>query len=258
MSSYDAWADYYDLIHTGLPGEAEFYVGQAVRIGGITLELGCGTGRLAIPMAMSGVHVVGLDNSRPMLEICQAKIEAIGDTPGRLDLVEADMIDFSLDARFDFIAMAYRTFMHALTQEDQHACLGAVHRHLKDDGLFVLNVWAARPSLIARFLGGHGGTLRLIGRHPAPEGNGRLVHYCAATYNEHAQTFTETHVLEEVDEDGRITGAIDLPLTRVWFTPREMGNLLRSCGFTVEAVFGDFDCRPFTDSSSEMIWLLRK
>ena len=60
MAEFDAWARYYDLIHEGLPGEAEFFVGQAARLGGQTLELGCGTGRLAVAMAMSGADVVGL------------------------------------------------------------------------------------------------------------------------------------------------------------------------------------------------------
>ena len=115
MTEFDAWAPYYDLVHKGLPGEAEFYVGQAVRLGGETLELGCGTGRIAIPMAMSGVCVRGLDNSPAMLEMCREKHRAVGETPGALTLIEGDMRDFSLDKRFGFVALAYRTFMHLLT-----------------------------------------------------------------------------------------------------------------------------------------------
>ena len=82
MAEFDAWAEYYDIIHQGLSGEAEFYVGQAVRIGGRTLELGCGTGRIAIPMAMSGVAVTGLDRSDAMLAICREKLSAAGPLSG--------------------------------------------------------------------------------------------------------------------------------------------------------------------------------
>ena len=60
MHEFDAWAKYYDLIHQGLDGEAEFYIGQAARARSRTLELGCGTGRICIPMAMSGCDVVGV------------------------------------------------------------------------------------------------------------------------------------------------------------------------------------------------------
>ena len=96
---FDGWAPYYDLIHKGLPGEAEFYVGQAVRIGGPTLELGCGTGRVAIPMAMSGVDVIGLDLSPRMLELCREKSEAVSPLQGSIELVEGDMATFDFHAK---------------------------------------------------------------------------------------------------------------------------------------------------------------
>ena len=142
MAVFDGWAEYYDLIHQGLPGEAEFYVGNAMRQGGRTLELGCGTGRLAIPMAMSGVDVVGLDNSKAMLDCCREKLAEIGDTPGRLDLVQGDMRAFAFAGCFELAVIAYRTFMHLLTNEERRACLSAVHRHLAAGGVLMMNYWS--------------------------------------------------------------------------------------------------------------------
>ena len=78
MADFDVWAAYYDLVHKGLPGEAEFYLGQAVKRGGPVLEVGCGTGRIAISMAMSGLDVTGIDNSAGMLALCREKMAAVG------------------------------------------------------------------------------------------------------------------------------------------------------------------------------------
>ena len=257
-AEFDPWADYYDLIHTGLPGEAEFYVGQAVRIGGSTLELGCGTGRIAIPMAMSGVDVVGLDNSRAMLACCLEKLEAIGEMPGSLRLIQGDMAAFELDARFDFIAMPYRTFMHLLTPVDQKRALTAVRRHLADDGVFIVNLWAATPSAIAPYIGLEEHEYRYAGKHAIPGTETALLDHCAASYDEFRQVFTEDHFLQELDADAEVVDSVELSLTRAWTTPREMQHLVELCGFAVEAVFGDFDCGPFTSESTEMIWVLRK
>lgn len=259
MTEYDGWAPYYDLIHKGVPGEAEFYTGQAVRRAGKTLEIGCGTGRIAIPMAMSGVDVTGMDISPAMLEVCREKLDAVGEVPGRLELVEADMADFDLGNRFDFIAIPYRTFMHLLTQEKQRSCLRCVRRHLAEDGLFAFNVWAARPSAIVPHLGGEGQPkTHFAGEYDVPEMNLALTHYFSAVYDEYTQRLVETHWVQELDRQGREMDGTTLSLTRAWTTYREMDNLVRLCGFKPDAVLGDFDCTPFNRDSTEMVWLLHR
>ncbi len=253
MSAFDGWADYYDLIHRGLPGEAEFYVGQAVRIGGPALELGCGTGRLAIPMAMSGVDVVGLDNSAGMLEICREKHAAVGPVSGSLELVEADMTVFSLRRQFRFVAMAYRTIMHLHLPAQQRAALKCVRAHLAPGGIFILNTWAPSPSTIAA---PQPAGFVEAGRYDLPDG-GVVRHSCRTHFDGYLQRLVEEHRIEETDRSGRVVESRSLPLVRTWTTLREMDNLVRLSGFDVEAVFGDFDCNPIGPSSTEMIWVLR-
>jgi len=258
VAEFDLWAEYYDVIHNGLPGEAEFYVGQAVRIGGETLELGCGTGRIAIPMAMSGVRVTGLDNSKAMLDVCREKANEVGSVPGSLHLVQADMRDFALDREYDFVAMAYRTFMHLMSQDEQRRCLVNVRRHLAADGVFILNLWAPRPSSVALLAGNGSGGLRFAGEHPLRNDDLRLVHYCGSRVNEYLQELSEEHVLHVVDAQGKVRRSQVLSLVRTWLTVREMDNLVRLSGFEIRALFGDFDCGPFTQHSTEMIWVLGK
>ena len=67
MTSYDGWADVYDSIYAYVREDIPFYVQEAVRSGSPVLELGCGTGRVTLPIAQSGIDIVGLDNSEGML-----------------------------------------------------------------------------------------------------------------------------------------------------------------------------------------------
>lgn len=113
------------------------------------LELGCGTGRVTLPIAHEGIEIVGLDNAPAMLDIARRKAATEG-----LDMtwVEADMRDFHLERRFGLIIIPYRSFLHLLTDADQAACLNAVYRHLVPGGRFALNFFAPpfAPSLDSR------------------------------------------------------------------------------------------------------------
>ena len=70
MSSYDAIARLYDPWSAGVIEDISFYVEEALAAGGPVVELGVGTGRIAIPTAMAGVHVIGVDSSAGMLAVC--------------------------------------------------------------------------------------------------------------------------------------------------------------------------------------------
>jgi SAM-dependent methyltransferase len=257
MAEYDAWAEFYDLIHRGVPGEAEFYVDQAVKARGPVLELGCGTGRISLAMAMAGVEAVGLDNSPKMLAQFRKKLTRIGQVSGSAEAIEADMASFDLGRQFDLIAIPYRSFMHLMSQERQLSCLERCRRHLTDQGKLILNVWAARPSSIGRFTERRSGGLQRAGRYELESGDW-LVHFESAQYDEHRQIIAEEHVLHEVDHEGEVLRTIVLPLTRMWATPREMAWMFRACGFAVDALFGDFECGPFGRRSTEAVWALKK
>ena len=66
-SNFDAWADVYDAVYSYVREDIPFYVNAAGESGGPVLELGCGTGRVAIPIARSGIDIVGLDCRRPAI-----------------------------------------------------------------------------------------------------------------------------------------------------------------------------------------------
>lgn len=259
MAEFDAWAPYYDLVHTGLAGEAEYYVLRGAQCPGEVLELGCGTGRICIPMAMTGARVTGLDISRPMLRLCREKLRAVRPVKGSLGVVHADMRNFDLERTFRLVVAPYRTLMHLHTPEDQVRCLQCIRRHLSADGEFIFNVWAAKPSALARFPGKKRVARETLVAQYAISGPGvTLCHFHSVTYDEHRQTINEQHRFEHLNSRGKTVHEALLSLCRAWYTPREMEHLVHRCGFTISEQWGDFAGRPFTESSTEMIWVLKR
>lgn len=127
----------YDLLHEDVPairGDVDFYRRQARRTGGPVLELACGTGRVAIPLARDGHDVVGLDLSPHMLSIARAK-------PGDVTWVRGDMERFDLRRKFRLILIPFRSFQRLLTPESQRRCLACVRRHLAPRGRLIVNLF---------------------------------------------------------------------------------------------------------------------
>ena len=259
MAEFDAWAAYYDFLHPGLPGEAEFYVGQAVKRGGPVLEIGCGTGRIAIPMAMCGVSVTGLDNSSAMLDLCREKARAARVRKSRLSLVEADMRAFRLNLSFPLVIMAYRTFMHCLTPEDQRACLECIYNHLEPGGELLCSLWAARPETIVQFSAGEEGAVEAQAASVPVSGEDlTLLQFIRTWRDDFDQRLCESHRVQEVDACGNMLHEELLTMNRAWITPREMEHLMARSGFETLAVLGDFHGALFGPQHTEMIWHVRR
>lgn len=100
------------------------------------LELGVGTGRVAIPLAESGLEVHGIDTSEAMVAKMRAK-------PGgdRIETMVGSFADFSLPTKFGVIYVVFNTFFGLLTQEEQVSCFKAVARHLEEHGVFVMQAF---------------------------------------------------------------------------------------------------------------------
>ncbi len=121
---------------------------MARRTGGPVLELGCGTGRVLIPIAESEIEIVGLDSSPQMLSVCREKLlnESKDVQSKVLDLVQGDMRAFELSRKFSLVTIPFRPFQHLLTVADQMSCLENIRKHLLAGGKLVLDIF--NPSLL--------------------------------------------------------------------------------------------------------------
>lgn len=131
----DAFADVYDEWYPP-DGDTRAAVDalSGLAAGGPVLELGCGTGRLCLPLAERGLEVVGVDASRAMLERLAAKPGAAG-----VEAHEADMAAFDVGVgRFGLVFAAFNTLFNLTAEGRQAACFATVARHLRADGRFAV------------------------------------------------------------------------------------------------------------------------
>ena len=253
-SSFDAWADVYDSIYAYVREDIPFYVDEAMACRGPVLELGCGTGRVTIPIARAGVDIVGLDSSEAMLRVARQKAEVLSEGAGELDLVHADMRDFSLDRTFDLAIIPFRGFLSLLTVEDQTAALHSIGRHLSPEGKLVFSVFVPDPEVMVQ-----PGDIPFYLRDVTdPDTGSRLVLWHQSTHDNHHQILFTRLIIEELDQDGvmkrRLYRDFQLRYVHRW----EMHHLLELCGYRVDDLYGDFDRSPFDETSTEVVWVATK
>ena len=147
MSAYDKIARVYDPWSRGVVEDVPFYVDEAVRSGGPVLELGVGTGRIAVPIAAAGVRVVGVDLSAGMLDVARERAALAG---VEIDLRHGDMRDPPIDETFPLVICPFRSLLHMETDEDRRLALRAVSARLATGhGRFVFDVFTPSAEDIA-------------------------------------------------------------------------------------------------------------
>jgi SAM-dependent methyltransferase len=231
-------------------GDVKFYVDAALRAQGRVLELGCGTGRILLPIARAGVRVVGVDASSAMLARCHAKVA--GEPPevrARIQLVEADMRQLDLGGAFSAVLMPFRSLQHQITVEDQLSTLAGVRRHLVAGGSLVLDVFQpALARLASPLTEEHEDTPST----PLPDGRtfrrtGRV------TAVDTARQVSNVELVYYVTTPGAGVERRVQAFPMRWFFRFELEHLLARSGFAIEAVYGDFARSPLTSSSPEIV-----
>lgn len=241
---YNLLARYYDLEYGDISMDVPLYLDFSRRAGGPVLELGCGTGRLLLPLAQAGYEVVGLDRSAVMLARAEARLAAAG-LADRITLIQADMTDFHLGRSFGLIIFALNTFMHLSAQADQIAALTCVRRHLRPGGLLILDL----PGPSEPFLIQPG--LILTSQFQTAEGS-TVLKLTDSRYDRAQQIEEITIIYDETGADG-ITRRAIVPLRLRYVFRYELELLLRLAGLRLEAIYGDYDLRPFDEEAPRLI-----
>src|SRR5262245_61218854 len=218
-------------------GDVAFYRSLAQEVGGPVLELGCGTGRVLLPIAALGIPCVGVDASPAMLAVLRAK-----NPPPNLELVEGRMESFDLgDRRFRLVTCPFRAFQHLLTVEAQLAALANVRKHLAPGGAFAFDVFD--PKL--EWLIAPGDTERLDATFVQEGVETRR--YAKTRTDLAAQTMEVTFRFEPAQTDGNTTVRLR------WFYRYEVEHLLARAGFADLTVYGGFDRRPWTPERETIV-----
>jgi SAM-dependent methyltransferase len=198
------------------------------------LDLGCGTGNHAIPLAQQGYQVVGVDRSGEMLAHAQDKATLMPEK-GRLALLQGDIRDFHLQQRFDAVLMMFAVLGYQIENADVLAALRTAHRHLRAGGLLIFDVWYGPAVLHVR----PSQRLKVI-----PTADGQILRATWAELDITKHLCTVHYKLWQLAGERLVAESEENHIMRYFF-PQELVLFLECAGFTLVRV-GAFPalCHP--------------
>ena len=234
--------EHYDALY---PNKADpFWQTMAERYGDPVLELGCGTGRIAISLADQGFDITGIDNAPSMLSRAREKTAARG---LEIDLHEADARHFKLDRQFNTIIFPANALCHILTREDFEALAASVRAHLTDTGAFVIDVFVPSQLTLSR----DPDARYPYGKYKNQTGKAEVTysgHYDNATQINHITMYTQ------IGQETPVQGQLNMRM----YYPQELDALLAYNGLPVDTRYGTVDLGPFTAESGRQLIVCRK
>ncbi len=245
LSEYDD-PEIYDLENGDTDLDGNFLQKYATACAGQVLELGCGTGRITIPLAQAGIDMTGLDIVPGMIERGRQKA---GNLP--IHWVVGDVRSFHLGKSFSLIFETGSVFQHLLTRTEQESCFQCVREHLTSDGTYIVAVMFPHADQIISeeeekdwfsYQNSSGKTICVSGTE---------------IYDPVRQVKLETAYRRWMDESGQEI-CREAPLSLRYIFPQEMEALLHYNGFAIAEQFGGWDASPLTGQSRSIINVCRK
>ena len=230
----DRIAERYDHMHPDGPAtQAVANVLAELAAGGHALELGIGTGRVALPLAARGIEVHGIDASEAMVAKLHAKPEGAA-----IPVTIGDFSAFRLDGKFSLIFVVFNTFFGLVTQEAQVKCFRHAAAHLHPGGVFLIEAFVPDPGRFAR---GQSLNVNHIEAHQ--------VELDVARHDPVAQRVDSQHLI--FTESG--TRLYPVQLRYAW--PSELDLMARLAGLHLRERWSNWSRAPFTAASSSHISL---
>lgn len=257
---YSIAARYYDLVYDSelAPADQDLYLELAAGLEGPVLELGCGTGRVTLPLARAGHQVAGLDLSAAMLGILREKLDAEPqEVRERVRLIEGDMSVFDLPERYGLILVPFRSFQHLLEPEQQRRCLKQIAGHLLPAGRFVFNAFNPSLQYIVDAMR-VSGVWQQVNERADPEQGTILRRYVQLTPHPAEQQHELRWKYEVCDRSGKVQEVHIEEMRMRWLYRWEAEYLLELSGLEIENAYGAFDKRPLDENAGELIYVCRR
>lgn len=232
--------------------DLSFYQWFAEAQPGPILDLGCGTGRVLLPLVERGLEVVGLDGSQAMLDLCAARL---GEAGRSAELVRGDMRDFDLgERRFSSILIPGFSIQMLLDDADVEACLACCRKHLSVDGQLIIPthmpwemIWDGREK----------SPLEERKTVPLAGAAGHLVAHQGWAIDSVEQRLLLRNRFEHFGEDGNLLASEEKEMTIRWHLPHEMMMRLGEAGFSDISLYGDFEFEAPEADSESVVYLAR-
>ncbi|HEU5430588.1 MAG TPA: class I SAM-dependent methyltransferase [Thermomicrobiales bacterium] len=245
---YAAIAALYDLEHAAWTDDLELYLNVARVVGDPILELGCGTGRLLVPLAEAGFRVTGVDRSAAMLARAE-RFAADAGVADRVELVETGMTELGgLPAgTFGLVLVPLNGLLHLASAGEQRHALTAARRLLDPRGQLVLDLMNPTPETLRSIDGGviHEGQWTLVDGTRADKFGARRVFP--------AEQRIDTDLWYDlIGSDGAVRRiATSFPMRYVHRAELEL--MLELAGFAEWQVYGGYELEPFDDAADRLV-----
>ena len=246
----DAWGQLYDKVHA-LQEDVPFWISEAETATGPVLELGCGTGRVTIPVSQAGVTITGLDNSPVMLAQARSKAKKLRPRMKTPHFIKGDMRDFDLGQQFNLVFIPFRSFQLLLSVEDQWRALACIKKHLEPGGRLIFNLFVPRAVRLEqkKSFDLSGNETTRLAEAPKIELEEKSQH------DEYNQIIYVKNVLKEYGESGTEQKRSEVLYALRYTYQREAQNLLKNAGYRILETYGNFRREPLSETSEEMIWV---
>lgn len=244
---------YYDIIYQDRDDDIELWLSLSEDFAGDILEIGCGTGRVSLPLLQAGKGLTGVDISELALSIVTEKSRAAG-VSARANFYQADMRAFDLPQKdFSLAFIPINSFMHNLTTADQQRTLKSIAEHLQPDGAIVVDLYHPYPQALAEA----DGRMQFAGQFE-DEASGNIVQWFVSRQLDLGEQIQQvTFMLDEIDNDGMVRRRhFSFPMR--YLHRFEMELLLTNAGFELLEILGDYDGSEFYAESPRMIFIARK
>ena len=253
-TNYDDWGAEYDPIDLLRTEDIPFYVDLAKEIGGNVLDLTCGTGRVAIPMAEAGVDVVGVDKSSHMLSLAADRLKDAPATSGAVEFVQDSILTFDLGKQFDLVVIPYNSFSLFLSVAEQRIVLNRVYEHLRPDGLLALDLFTPDLWRLTR----EDSQLYYRADVTNPDNGTRYILWEQSSTDNLNQIIETRYLIENLSSEGVVQNRSYKDVVFRYVHRYEMAHLLNLAGFEDITVYGDFQKGDLLEASEVMVWVATK
>lgn len=242
IDEYIHSGDFYDIVNDNKTEDISFYIEICKQYGGNVCEACCGTGRITIPLALSGIDIVGFDKSESMITKAREKAAIRGvKVPFWISELREDICT----DRFDIVICPFNSLQDFYDFSQIKTAFRSISQLLKDNAVLCFDVFNPKISKLSNCLSGSFIEKREINDH--------ISILEESTYNTADQVI---RTIWKIHDHGHLIRECVLD-SRCYF-PQELDNLLKFFGYRVENKWGDFNKTPFTSDSPKQVIVARK
>jgi len=250
--NYHQIAHYYDLIHAKLTGDIELVLSLASGESKKILDLGCGTGRIAIPLARAGHSVDGIDLSKEMLNLARTKLDREPEEVQlSVSLTQGDMTDFDFEQRYDLVLISQNT-LHEHARKQVYKIFRLIQKHLAPSGILFLDL--SNP--FTYFSHQEGDNIWIEDQSFQDPETGYLIHQRSSVSIELTdQKVRILRTLKAVPIDATLGETYTHESTYHLLYPHQVELLLGAAGMRIAQIYGGYERESFGDNSQRFIVL---